>query len=86
MSKAVETCVNSPNLGLDFVPFDIDSIVLAVYIDAGFETNTDMSSERGLITVMTEKNNHANVIHYGYLKERRITRSVLAAELFAVLH
>lgn len=36
--------------------------------------------------VMMDKDKRENVIHYGSLKSKRITRSVLAAELFAMVH
>ena len=35
---------------------------------------------------LMDKHGRANVLHYGSLKSKRITRSVLAAELFAMVH
>lgn len=45
-----------------------------------------MSSQQGFITVVIDKNNHANVVRYGCLQARRIICSVLAVERFAMLH
>lgn len=59
---------------------------MAVFVDAGFAANPDSSSQMGFLVTLMDKNNNVNIVHYGSLKSKRITRSVLAAELFAMVH
>ncbi len=61
-------------------------MVLAVFIDASFAGNPNMSSQLGFFTVLIDCDNNANIIHWGSVKSKRITRSVLAAELYAMVH
>ena len=71
--------VNIPKL-------DIDSIYIAVYADAGFTNNEDLSSQLGFIVILKDKHNNAAIIHYGSWKCYRVTRSVLGTEIYAFSH
>ena len=42
----------------------------------------DMSSQIGFVIVLADKYNNANIIHWQSVKCRRVTRSVLASELY----
>ena len=86
LNNAISSLLNSIEKGLNFVPPDLDSIVMAVFVDAGFGANLDSSSQLGFIITLMDKDANANVVHYGSLKSKRVTRSVLAAELFAMVH
>ena len=85
---------------------------IAVFVDASFASNSDLSSQLGFMVCMIEqehsmieqdyrapeqqfrstkqeKEKHkkvhkANILHYGSQKAKRVTRSVLAAELYAM--
>lgn len=72
--------------GLTFVPLDLHSLKCAIFLDAGSANNAEHSSQLGLITVLMDTRLHANIIHYGSIKSKRITRSVLKVELFAMVH
>ena len=61
-----------------------DSIRLAAFVDASFADNLDLSSQLGFVTVLMDANGNANIIHYSTAKSRRVTRSVLAAELYGM--
>ncbi|RAL64335.1 hypothetical protein DID88_001811 [Monilinia fructigena] len=59
-----------------------------VYIgppDASFANNTDLSSQIGYVICLMDKHNNANIIHWTSIKCKRITRSVLASELYALV-
>lgn len=86
LNKTIELMIKTKTQGLRFVPLDLDSIVMAVFVDAGFATNPDSSSQLGFIITLIDTHDHANIIHYGSIKSKRVTRSVLAAELFAMVH
>lgn len=69
--------------GIHFVKLQMDSVKLIVYADASFASNGDLTSQLGFIFAMVDKYGRANVIDYSSVKAKRITRSVLAAELFS---
>lgn len=45
--KTIGMCKNTPELGLRFVPLDLDSVVCAIFVDEGFATNSDDSPQAG---------------------------------------
>lgn len=53
------------------------------YSDVGFTGNHDLSSQLGRIVLMMDDHNSAVPILYQSYKLRRVTRSVLAAEVIA---
>ena len=59
---------------------------MAVFVDAAFANNRDLSSQLGYITALMDDLGTANIIHYSSQKSKRITRSALAAELYAMVH
>jgi len=81
--------------GLRFIPLDMTRLKLIVFVDAAFANNADMSSQLGyIITLANEQQQEdngnstfeitANILHWSSTKCKRVTRSVLAAELFAM--
>jgi len=74
--------------GLRFVPLNVntDSLRLLVFTDASFANNTDCSSQIGYVIVLADNNDQANILHWSSVKCKRITRSVLASELYGMAH
>ena len=70
--------------GLSFVKLDMSNTKIVVFTDSSFANNHDLSSQIGYVVTMVDGNGNANVIHWSSVKCRRITRSVLASELFAL--
>ena len=58
---------------------------MAVFVDAAFANNTDLSSQLGYIATLMDDEGTANIIHYSSQKAKRVTRSALAAELYAMM-
>jgi hypothetical protein len=65
---------------------DKTSLKLLVFTDASFANNKDLSSQIGYIIVMADSNNQANIIYWLSIKCKRVTRSVLASELYAMTY
>lgn len=86
LNNAIKACKDYHKSGLRFVPLDTSTIELSVFIDAGFATNKDLSSQLGYVIILMDGKRNSNIVHYGSIKSRRVTRSVLAAELFAMTH
>ena len=83
LNNAIRTLQKHPR-GLKYPKLDIESLKIRGYADAGFATNKDHSSQLGMIVVLVDKFDRAAIIHYDSWKCRRITRSILAAEVYAV--
>jgi hypothetical protein len=86
LNKRLQWQIDNPTRGLRFVPLDQDSLQLIVFTDASFAGNKDLSSQIGFVIVLADTNNRANILHWSSIKCKRITRSVLAAELYAMAH
>lgn len=86
LNKRIEWQMNNPTRGLKYVTLDKESTQLLVFTDSFFANNIDTSSQIGFIIVLVDKNKKANLIHWSSIKCKRITRSVLAAELYGIVH
>lgn len=62
---------------------DRESLQLKVYADSSLATNEGNTSQLGYIILLTDKTGKCNVLPYSSHKRRRVTRSVLGAEVYA---
>lgn len=86
LNKRIDWQIKNSNRCLTFKSLDLDTVKLVVYTDASHANNSDMSSQIGYVIVMMDSTNTANLIHWSSIKCKRVTRSVLAAELYAMAH
>jgi hypothetical protein len=84
-AQALNACLKQQKAGkaLTMVKLDESSLRLITFCDASFANNHDMSSQIGFVIVLADKHDNANIIHWQSVKCRRVTRSVLASELYA---
>jgi hypothetical protein len=68
------------------VKLDKESLRLIVFTDASFAGNRDLSSQIGYVLVLADGSGRANTIHWSSTKCKRVTRSVLASELYGMAH
>lgn len=85
LNKSIKQAQANSDMYLKFVPLNNDSLRLVTFADASFATNADMSSQLGFVIALADKFNRANILHYSSVKSKRVTRSVLASELFAAV-
>jgi hypothetical protein len=71
---------------LHFTALELEPVELRVYTDASFANNTDLSPHLGSTIFMVDKKSKCSLIHWSSRKARRVTRTTMAAELFAFLH
>jgi len=57
-----------------------------VFTNASFANNKDLSSQIGYVLVLADATRRANIIHWSSTKCKRVTRSVLASELYGMAH
>lgn len=74
---STELCPNFPCLNIDFLE-------IRVYADSSIENNADKSSQLGYVVFVVDKDDNCALLAWCWKKSRRITRSVLSAELFAL--
>lgn len=86
LNNTIQACLDTENDGLKFVPLDLSTMFFAIFIDASFATNEDLSSQLGFVACLCDSKYNANIVHYGSSKSKRVTRSVLAAELYAMVY
>ena len=86
LNKRIQWQIENPARGLRFVKLDKGSLELVVFTDASFANNQDLSSQIGYVLVLADSTGNANVLHWSSTKCKRVTRSVLASELYGMAH
>jgi hypothetical protein len=94
LNKRLEWQKNNRERGIHYVAIDLETTKVFTFVDASFANNKDLSSQIGYVLVLanerevgTDKKEillRGNIIHWSSTKCRRITRSVLASELYAM--
>ena len=59
---------------------------LLVFTDSLFANNEDLSSQIGFVIALADSINKVNIVHWSSIKYKRVTRSVLALELYAMAY
>ncbi|KHJ33690.1 hypothetical protein EV44_g3111 [Erysiphe necator] len=84
LNKRIQWQIENPKRGLKFVKLELNSLRIITFTDASFANNADMTSQIGYVIVLADSKNNANIIHWSSIKCKRVTRSVLASELYAM--
>lgn len=71
--------------GLDYVQLDMDSARIVLVTDASFANTRDLKSQLGYLVLIVDGNGFCNILHYASNRSKRIARSVMAAELLALV-
>ena len=86
LNKRLQWQFDNQSRGLRFIHIDMKTARLMVFTDASFAGNKDLSSQIGYVIVLADIDNNANILHWSSTKCKRVTRSVLASELYAMAH
>ena len=81
--------------GITYMPLDLTRTKLFVFVDGSFANNKDFSSQIGYEIILgneekdsSDKNQFilvGNLVHWSSTKSKRITRSVLASEIYGMV-
>lgn len=71
---------------LKFTNLNTTTIRVAVFTDASFAKNLDISSKLGYLMLLADEQRNANLLDYRSFKSKIVARSALSAELFALSH
>lgn len=93
LNKRLSWHITNLERGLRYVPIDLNTAKLFVFVDGSFANNKDLSSQLGYeIIIANERTNkhefciHGNLIHWSSTKSKRVTRSVLASEIYGMVN
>lgn len=86
LNKVIRWCKETASVGISSIPLDMASLSLGLYTDASFANAVGLKSQIGFAIVVLDNSGKANLLHYGSTKCQRIARSVMAAEIFALVH
>lgn len=92
LNKRLQWQIDNQDRGLRMVPLDLTTAKIMVFTDGSFANNKDMSSQIGFIMVVVNETMSTtyfdiigNVLHYTSVKCKRVTRSVLASEIYGMM-
>ncbi len=92
LNKRLDWQMKHMDRGIRYIALDISTIKLFVFVDGSFANNKDFSSQIGYeiilaneITGNEEFEIKGNLIHYSSTKSKRVTRSVLASEIYGMV-
>jgi hypothetical protein len=79
--------------GIKYVALDLACTKLFVFVDGSFANNKDFSSQIGYLIILANETPigneefeiKGNLIHYSSTKSKRVTRSVLASEIYSMV-
>ena len=83
LNRIIRVAKDNSSRGLLQQPLDVSSLSLKVYIDAAFANSPDLRSQLGFIVLLCDGHNRCNILHYSSYMAKRVTRSVLGAEVSA---
>jgi hypothetical protein len=78
--------INNQIKELQYVKLDQSSLQLVIFSDSFFANNRDLFSQIDYVICLADSINTANILHWSSIKCKRVTRSVLTIELFAMIH
>jgi polyhydroxyalkanoate synthesis regulator phasin len=92
LNKRLQWQLDNLNRGICYIPLNLSTIKLFVYVDGSFANNKDLSSQIGFIIFIANEDltydsfkMRGNLIHWSSTKSKRVTRSVLASEIYAMV-
>jgi hypothetical protein len=94
LNKRLKWQMENFDRGLRYAPVDLINAKLMVFVDGSFANNKDLSSQLSFVLMLvnesTDTNNTftvcGNIIHYSSTKCKRVTRSVLASEIYGMVN
>jgi hypothetical protein len=78
--------------GIKYIAIDLSTAKLFVFVDGSFANNKDFSSQIGYEIILANESTQdeefeitGNLIHWSSTKSKRVTRSVLASEIYGMV-
>ncbi len=84
LNKRLQWQITNKFQGLRYVKLNQNTLQLVVFKDSSFANNKDLLSQIGYVICLADATKKANIIHWSSMKCKRVTCSVLAAELYGM--
>jgi len=94
LNKRLEWQIQNVERGIRYINLDLNRTKLFVFVDGSFANNKDLSSQIGYVIILAneeasdEENSfllRGNLVHWSSTKSKRVTRSVLASEIYGMV-
>ena len=92
LNKRLQWQMDNQERGLRYISLTLPQAKIFVFVDGSFANNQDLSSQIGyVVTIGTKTSNddsftwNGNIIGYSSTKCKRVTRAVLASELYSMV-
>lgn len=82
-NDTVRQLQEDPGRVIEMKKLDLSSLHIKAFSDSSFANNSDLSSQLGFTILLCDKYNNCNILQFSSQKSRRITSSVLGAEVYA---
>ena len=91
LNRRIKWQMENIDRGITYVPLDLSTAKLYVFVDGSFANNKDLSSQLGYEVILANEVDredsfeiHGNLIDWRSVKSKRVTRSVLASEVYGM--
>jgi hypothetical protein len=78
--------INNQIRRLQYVKLNQSFLQLVIFSDSFFANNRDLFSQIDYVICLADSINTTNILHWFSIKCKRVTRSVLTIELYAMIH
>jgi hypothetical protein len=86
LNQRLQWQLNNFTRGLRFIRLNRNQLKLMIFTDAAFANAFDLYSQIDYVICLTNDDVNVNLIHWSSIKCKRVIRSVLAAELYAMIN
>ena len=83
LNSTIQHLHSTCNLTLRHYPLNEECLTVVAFADSSFANNLDLSSQLGVMILLTDSSGKANIMHFNSYKSKRIVRSVLGGETYA---
>ncbi|KAJ5379608.1 hypothetical protein N7509_012727 [Penicillium cosmopolitanum] len=92
LNKRIMWQMKNLDRGIKYIAIDLSTAKLFVFVDGSFANNKDFSSQIGYEIILANESTKneefeitGNLIHWSSTKSKRVTRSVLASEIYGMV-
>ncbi len=85
LNKRLQWQIDNHSRDLKYVKLDSTTLQLMIFTNSFFANNQNLFSQIDYVIYLVDSK-YVNIVHWSSIKCKRVTRSVLAAELYALAH
>ncbi|KAJ5743510.1 hypothetical protein N7533_010612 [Penicillium manginii] len=92
LNKRIMWQIKNLDRGIKYIAIDLSTTKLFVFVDGSFTNNKDFSSQIGYKIILANESTKneefkitGNLIHWSSTKSKRVTRSILASEIYRMV-